>query len=442
MVVVFVILAVSCPTAVDAFRLNFSKDHQPLSESLEQGMVMQSTAKIDFHMNGATGKYAACINGNYQITGKRRNKKAVYRKIGSPKAEFSLAKPGLWVLNVTQWTGACQKAAPSNGAPVVVLRSTRGLFAEKPAWQVRTSSTTFRNQASIWHNKILDSRFLRNAELTFHGAVGRFARYINGKFKATGKVRCGHMVLNRTNSPRAELMFSSGRRWLLKMFRANGSSSVIVRSGKIRKMRHGSADDENMSPDAVSHWSWQVRGTSGAFKPQLSLWATARRTPEYCSVYTKFECKHSLSNGIPNSGHTCDRHLPPHDGDGATGGWTSAPDLYTRSPWKGNYNRVKKSCSKATAIGYLPKKVNGVPVLTRTSKGKYRVDNSRLQSNFSRLSYRTKMEFAEKHERFPGPKWGSTVRGVDKGNGWVEVDLKAGQTCVAVLVKHVECQDS
>lgn len=72
---------------------------------------------------------------------------------------------------------------------------------------------------------------------------------------------------------------------------------------------------------------------------------------------------------------------------------------------------------------YLPKFVNGVPVLVTEAPNVYRVDNSRLMARSAGLGYRLSRSIADK-DASSTAKWGSLVSGTDAGDGWIRCQIQ------------------
>jgi len=94
---------------------------------------------------------------------------------------------------------------------------------------------------------------------------------------------------------------------------------------------------------------------------------------------------------------------------------------------------------------YLPIEVNGTQVLTLKGSKVYFVDNRELQSDCSGLAYRFSKRLDDVDPRegtAGGPPFGSTVLGVDLGDGWLRVGdrylpMEVGGARVLTLVDHM-----
>lgn len=73
-------------------------------------------------------------------------------------------------------------------------------------------------------------------------------------------------------------------------------------------------------------------------------------------------------------------------------------------------------------IRYLPKNLNGKPVLIHEGGTSYRADNAQLQATTPGLAFRFSKDLAEK-DRAHTARWESSVEGTDEGDGWVKVNL-------------------
>merc|ERR1712176_1625397 len=90
---------------------------------------------------------------------------------------------------------------------------------------------------------------------------------------------------------------------------------------------------------------------------------------------------------------------------------------------------------------YLPKDINGVPVLipelgTNSDGGKtYMVDSTGLEAagiHFGeRLAYRMSKDNSDK-DRGIGAYWGETISGIDEEDGWVQVEVEIDAPAQAV----------
>eukprot|EP00930_Biecheleria_cincta_P069655 TRINITY_DN5736_c0_g1_i1.p1 TRINITY_DN5736_c0_g1~~TRINITY_DN5736_c0_g1_i1.p1 ORF type:complete len:527 (-),score=107.04 TRINITY_DN5736_c0_g1_i1:126-1706(-) len=72
---------------------------------------------------------------------------------------------------------------------------------------------------------------------------------------------------------------------------------------------------------------------------------------------------------------------------------------------------------------YLPKFINGVPVLVMEAPNVYRVDNGRLRARSAGLGYRLSRCMGDK-DASSTAKWGSLVRGTDAGDGWIRCQIQ------------------
>lgn len=73
---------------------------------------------------------------------------------------------------------------------------------------------------------------------------------------------------------------------------------------------------------------------------------------------------------------------------------------------------------------YLPKVVNGVPVLAELGEGMFQADNAFLKATVRAIAYRNSKNMADKETEHPGLNWDDTTRGVDEGDGWIKVTMK------------------
>lgn len=94
---------------------------------------------------------------------------------------------------------------------------------------------------------------------------------------------------------------------------------------------------------------------------------------------------------------------------------------------------------------YLPIAINGTQVLTLKDSRLYFVDNRELQSDCSGLAYRFSKQIDDIDPRegaAGGPPFGSTVMGVDLGDGWLRVGdrflpMEVGGARVLILADHM-----
>lgn len=94
---------------------------------------------------------------------------------------------------------------------------------------------------------------------------------------------------------------------------------------------------------------------------------------------------------------------------------------------------------------YLPISINGTQVLTPKDSRDYFVDNRELQTDCSGLAYRFSKRLDDMDPRegtAGGPSFGSTVMGVDQGDGWLRVGdrflpMEVGGARVLTLVDHM-----
>ena len=72
---------------------------------------------------------------------------------------------------------------------------------------------------------------------------------------------------------------------------------------------------------------------------------------------------------------------------------------------------------------YLPISLRGVKVLRDEGDGKYRVDNSQLNSKFDGVQYRLSKNLDDKEEESSPAAWGTTVSGFEDGDAWIRVKV-------------------
>lgn len=90
---------------------------------------------------------------------------------------------------------------------------------------------------------------------------------------------------------------------------------------------------------------------------------------------------------------------------------------------------------------FLPKKLNGVPVLKSQGGGKFLVDNSKLKAEAPFLAFRRSKKLDDRVTDIVGPEWGSVLQAEDAGE-WIKVQQKVNRLSYKAFVAHICDKDA
>lgn len=90
---------------------------------------------------------------------------------------------------------------------------------------------------------------------------------------------------------------------------------------------------------------------------------------------------------------------------------------------------------------FLPKKLNGVPVLKSQGGGKFLVDNSKLKAEAPFLAFRRSKKLDDRVTDIVGPEWGSVLQAEDAGE-WIKVQQKVNRLSYKAFLAHICDKDA